>query len=47
MFYREMLVWVVGGVGLVGAPAVGPDFGRTQQLPACPQDDTDGLVVEN
>ena len=42
-----MLVWVVGGIHLVGAPAVSPDLGGTQQLPAGAQDDTEGLVVEN
>lgn len=40
-------MWVVGGIGLIGAPAVGPDLGRPQQLPTRAQDDTEGLVVEN
>jgi hypothetical protein len=47
MLYREMLVGVVIAVRLVRAPAVGPDLGRAQQLPASAQDDTEGLVVEN
>jgi hypothetical protein len=47
MFHRKMLVGMVGGIRLVGAPAVRPDLGRTQQLPACAQDDSDGLVIED
>jgi hypothetical protein len=42
-----MLVRVVGGIHLVGAPTIGPDLGRTQQLPASAQYDTEGFVIEN
>ena len=47
MFYGEMLVGMVAGIRLIGAPAVGPNPSRTQQLPTRTQDDTEGLVVEN
>jgi hypothetical protein len=47
MFCREMLVWVVVGIRLIGAPTVGPDLCRAQQLPPGAQDDAEGLVVEN
>jgi len=47
MFHREMLVWVIVGIRLVGAPTVGPDLCRAQQLPADAQDDAEGLFVED
>ena len=47
MFDREMLVRVVSGIRLVGAPTVGPDPCGAQQLSAGAQDDTEGLVVED
>src|SRR5882762_8301967 len=47
MFHREMLVWVIIGIRLVGAPTVGPYLCRAQQLPADAQDDTERLVVQD
>jgi len=47
MLYREVLVGVIGGIHLVGAPTVGPDSCRAQQLAAGAQDDTEGLFVQN
>jgi hypothetical protein len=47
MFHGEMPVWGVGGIRLVGAPTVGPDPCRAQQLPAGAQDDAEGFVFED
>jgi len=47
MFDRQMLVGVVIGPRFVGAPTIGPDFGRAQQLAASAQDDSEGLIIEN
>jgi len=47
MFDRKVLVWMIHGIRLVGAPAVGPNPGRAEQLLASAQDDTKWLFVEN
>jgi hypothetical protein len=47
MLHREVLVWMIGGIRLVGAPTIGPNLGRVQQLPAGSQDDTEGFVFED
>src|SRR5205807_5694384 len=43
----QVAVRVVVRLTLVGEPAVRPDLGRAEYLPADAQDDTDRLVVED
>jgi len=47
MLHREVLMGMIGGIRLVGAPTVGPDFCRVQDLLAGAQDDTDRLIFED
>ena len=42
-----MIVRVVAVLAFVGEPAVRPNLGRPQNLLTRPQDDAEGLVVEN
>jgi len=43
----EMLMRVICGFGVVGAPTIRPDLRWPKQLTARPKDDADRLVVEN
>ena len=47
LLYRQMPMRMVVPIRLVGAPTVGPDPRRAEQLPARAQDDTEGLFVED
>jgi hypothetical protein len=47
MLHREMLVWMIGGIRLVGAPTVGPDLCGVKHLATGAQYDTEGFVFEH
>jgi hypothetical protein len=44
---RQPLVDVISRLGVVGAPAVGPNTGRARQTLSRAENDADGFVVED